>query len=182
MATLKVNLTQPGNATAQDQTPAGAFPSGGMYLNLLNLDGTPFIHAGKEYAGIPMDHGYAEVKDVPEGKYLLYAMVNPFQIGPILFQSNYVSHYAYVTVCCGCKDYCITLYNPNWHYCVTIIIHWFKMLVANKEMKGEVADNVINSLNEAMKSAGNLNSSETDMQIIKLIEKHTETFLKVTSK
>lgn len=81
MATIKVNLSKVGNACEQDETPPNSFPSGGWYAFLQNCNGTPFVNAGKEYGPFPMDHGYVEIKDVPPGRYLLFAMENPFPIG-----------------------------------------------------------------------------------------------------
>ena len=184
MSTIKLNLTKPGNATAQDETAAGAFPSGGWYANLLNLDGTPFKKAGKEYVGIPIHHGYAEIKDVPEGHYLLYAMENPFQVGSsgggVIWQANFVSHFAIVEICCGCKDVCVTLYNSGWHYCYQIIIWWFELLAMHQQMNKEVAQKAADALYEAAKSTGELQPG--DKTILKTIEAMKKQFARQADK
>jgi len=168
MATIKVNLSLLGNACGQDSTPANVFPGPGWYAMLADCLGNPFVHAGKEYGPFPVDHGYVEIPDVPPGIYLLYAMVNPFEIEPlpggeILFQSNYVTHFNVLEVCCGCRDYCVKLYNPGWHYCIRVIIDWFEILAARGQMSAEIKDNVVKSLTAAssigdtLETDGNLN-------------------------
>ncbi len=132
MATLKVNLAALRNACEQDPTPANKFPNPGWYAFLFSCDGQLFHHAGKTYGPIPIDHGYVEVKDVPPGRYLLHAVLNPFFVGVQAeyrwFQANYTSHYAVVEVCRGCQDVCVTLANPGWHYCVRVLIDWFRLM------------------------------------------------------
>ncbi len=163
MATLKVNLSRLGNACDQDPTPAGAFPSGGWYVFLFACNDLshPLVRAGKQYGPIPMDHGYAEIKDVPAGRYVVFAMENPFTIGAVpipngeeLIQANFTSHFAIVDVCCGCDDICVKLYNPGWHYCVRIIIWWFELLASRNQLNAEIARPAIDALNNAVKAAG----------------------------
>ena len=159
MATLKVNLTKPGDGCNQDETAGGVWPANGWYAFLYNCNNTPFVHAKKEYGPFPIDHGYVEIKDVPAGRYLLFAIVNPFPIGvPIpggeaIFQSNFTSHYAVVDVCCGCDDLCVTLYNSGWHYCVQVILYWFEVLKLQNKVDAKAADKAIAALKEVMVSA-----------------------------
>lgn len=158
MATLKVNLSAVANACDQDPTPAGVFPGLGWYVFLADCHGKPFVHAGREYGPFPVDHGYVEIKDVPPGRYLLFAIVNPFPVGvpipggEIIYQSNFASHFAVVEVCCGCHDYCITLYNSGWHYCVQVIVWWFDALLQQKKIQPEAAKAAVQALTEALKS------------------------------
>lgn len=162
MATLKVNLSAVGNGCGQDPTPAGKFPGSGWYVFLNRCDGSPFVHAGKEYGPFPVDHGYAEIKDVPPGTYLLFAIVNPFVVGvpipggEVIYQSNFASHFAVVKVCCAdhCRDICVTLYNSGWHYCVQVIVFWFQMLAALKKLDPEIARAATDALNRALKTGG----------------------------
>lgn len=176
MATLKINLTKPGNGCDQDETPAGAWPSNGWYVFLYKCDNTPFVHAGKEYGPVPVDHGYTEIKDVPPGRYLLFAIVNPFPIGvPIpggeaIFQSNFASHYAVVNVCCGCEDQCITLYNSGWHYCVQVILYWFEVLKMQKLVDAKAADKAVSAMKEVLASA-KTKATPGDRAIITNLEK-----------
>lgn len=164
MATLnlKVNLSAVGNACDQDPTPAGHFPAPGWYVFLADCHGKPVVRAGKEYGPFPVDHGYVEILDVPEGLYILYAIVNPFPVGKpipggeILYQSNFASHFAIVDVCCGCRDYCVKLYNSGWHYCVQVIVYWFQLLELQKQISPEVSRNVVKALNDALKVGNTL--------------------------
>jgi hypothetical protein len=179
MATLKVNLTVVGNACDQDTTPAGVFPGSGWYVFLADCHGKPFIHAGKEYGPFPVDHGYVEIKDVPPGKYLLFAIVNPFPVGApipggeIIYQSNFTSHFAVVDVCCGCHDYCITLYNSGWHYCVQVIVWWFDILIQQKKVEPEAARTAVQALTKALASGKALPGDEN---INALLRKTVERF------
>ncbi len=160
MATLKVNLSAVGNACDQDPTPAGKFPGPGWYVFLADCHGKPIVRAGKEYGPFPVDHGYVEVKDVPPGRYILFAIVNPFPVsqpipgGEIIYQSNFTSRFAVIDVCCGCKDYCVTLYNSGWHYCVQVIVYWFQLLAAQKQIKPELANGAVDALTKALQGAG----------------------------
>src|SRR4051794_6316289 len=124
MATLRINLSAVGNACDQDATPAGHWPHAGWYVFVHNCKNEPYTKAGKSYSAFPVDHGYVEVKDLPPGRYLIFAIVNPFLVangpGELIYQSNFVSHFAIVDVCCGCEDRCVTLYNSGWHYCVQV--------------------------------------------------------------
>lgn len=186
MATLKVNLTATGNACDQDPTPAGVWPANGWYVFLYTCQGTPFVHANKEYGPYPVDHGYVEIKDVPPGRYLLFAIVNPFPIvepvpaGEVIFQSNFASHYAVVDVCCTerCHDICITLYNSGWHYCVTVIIYWLRMLEKIGTMDKKVTQDVIKSLTKALEvSRVKFPTLPGDAKLISEIEKITDIFV-----
>jgi hypothetical protein len=161
MATLKVNLSAVADACEQDTTPAGHFPGPGWYAFLADCHGNPFVHAGKEYGPFPIDHGYVEIADVPPGRYLLFAIVNPFFVGGLpgidtVYQSNFVSHFAIVEVCCGCKDYCIALYNSGWHYCVRVIVYWFELLAKQKQLPADIAKNAISALTRALDSGTTL--------------------------
>lgn len=176
MATIKVNLSKVGNACEQDETPPNSFPSGGWYAFLQNCNGTPFVNAGKEYGPFPMDHGYVEIKDVPPGRYLLFAMENPFPIGgkpipggEVLYQANYVSHFAIVEICCRCEEICVILYNSGWHYCVQVIIYWFELLALTKQMDPKIANAARDALSAAVRSAGK--TFPTDEGIIRHLEK-----------
>jgi hypothetical protein len=186
MATLKVNLSKVGHACDVDETPAGIFPQNGWYLYLQKCDGTSFSRGGKYYENIPVDHGYAEIPNVPEGLYILFAIVNPFPttvqtpFADIIYQSNMVSHFAMIDVCCGCKDVCVTLYNSGWHYCVYVIIHWFQFLVEQKQMNVNIAENAINAMQEAIKTTGK--TQPTDSNIIKQLAKITEEFTEENKK
>ncbi len=159
MATLKVNLSEVGNACEQDPTPAGHFPNPGWYVFLADCQGNPVVRAGKEYGPFPVNHGYVEIPDVPPGRYLLFGMVNPFPVtklipgGEVIFQSNFASHFAIIDVCCGCHDYCVTLYNSGWHYCVHVIVFWFELLMAHEQMAPELGRNAINALNAALETS-----------------------------
>jgi hypothetical protein len=181
MATLKVNLSAVGNACDQDATAGNIFPGPGWYVFLNNCDGTPFVHAGKEYGPFPINHGYAEIKDVPPGRYVLFAIVNPFAItqpisgGELIYQSNYTSHFAVVDVCCGCHDVCVTLYNSGWHYCVQVIIYWFQLLSLQKKMKPEVAQSAIKAITTALESEGETLAG--DAAINKQLEKLSRAFM-----
>ena len=164
MATIKVNLSLLGNACGQDPTPAGVFPGPGWYAMLSDCLGNPFVHAGKEYGPFPVDHGYVEIPDVPPGTYLLYAIVNPHEVViepgvEIIFQSNYVTHFAVLEVCCGCRDYCVKLYNPGWHYCIRVIIYWFGLLASAGKLSPGISDDVVRALTAASQVGDTL---ETD--------------------
>ncbi len=182
MATLKINLTEVGNACDQDSTPGNVFPGQGWCVFLNTCDGKPFVRAGKQYGPFAVDHGYVEIKDVPPGRYVLYAIVNPFPVsqfipgGIAVYQSNYTSHFAVVDVCRGCHDVCVTLYNSGWHYCVRTIIHWFRLLAMNKQIEPNVADNAINAMTEALEKAGE--TMPGDNEIIRQLGDLTETFIK----
>lgn len=185
MATLRVNLTEIGNACGQDATVPGTWPHAGWYVFLCDCKGNVFSHAGKEYGPYPVDHGYLEIRDVPKGRYLLFAIVNPFPIlsagpdGLEVWQANFASHYAVVDVCCedACRDICVTLYNSGWHYCVRVIIHWFDLLVKAKKLDAKVAANAKDALNEALRHAGD--PRPTDAIAIKQLKKITSTFLEM---
>lgn len=185
MATLKVNLSAIGKACEQDATPAGEFPRPGWYAFLNNCDGTQFVNAKKEYGPFPIDHGYVEIKDVPPGRYLLYAILNPFIVAHpgsattplgklLIYQANYASHFAVVEVCCGCHDICVTLYNSGWHYCVRVIIHWLQLLASLEQIKPSIAQATIEALNTALVEAGE--ELPTDKAINEHIAKLTEIF------
>jgi hypothetical protein len=156
MATLKVNLSAVGNACDQDPTPAGKFPGPGWYVFLEDCHGNPFVKAGKEYGPIPVDHGYVEIKDVPPGRYILFAIVNPFPVGvpipggEVIYQANFASHFAIVDVCCPCDDICVTLYNSGWHYCVRVIVFWFQLLMMQKQLTPDLAQPVVDALGRAL--------------------------------
>lgn len=177
MATLKVNLSSVGNACTQDSTQAGKFPEPGWYVFLNKCDNKPFINAGKEYGPFPVDHGYVEIKDVPPGRYILFAIVNPFPVshpipgGEMIFQSNFASHFAVVEVCCGCRDICVTLYNSGWHYCVQVIIYWMQMLAMHEQIEPEVAKNAVEALTAALKTGRTLPADAmVNRQIGRLVE------------
>lgn len=180
MATLKVNLSKVGNACDQDPTPSSLFPGPGWYVFLYTCNGQPFVHAGKEYGPYPVDHGYVEIKDVPSGRYLLFAIVNPFLVsqpipgGEVIFQSNYASHFAVVEVCCPCTDVCVTLYNSGWHYCVSVIIYWFQLLTMQKLIEPAIANNAIEALNQAIRAGGK--TLPGDETIIKQLAEITKKF------
>lgn len=185
MATLKVNLSTTGNACKQDKTDAGEFPGPGWYAFLKNCDGTQFVNADKEYGPFPIDHGYVEIKDVPPGRYLLFAILNPFIVSDagsattptgkiLIYQANYASHFAVVDVCCGCHDICVTLYNSGWHYCVKVIIHWLKLLASLEQIKPSIAQNTIQALNAVLKETGE--ELPTDRAINKHIAELTDIF------
>lgn len=181
MATLRVNLSAVGNACDQDSTPANVFPGPGWYVFLNTCDGNPFVHAGKAYGPFPVDHGYVEIKDVPPGRYLLYAIVNPFPVqqpipgGVVIYQANYASHFAVVEVCCGCQDICVTLYNSGWHYCVRVIIDWFQHLVLQKQIDPGIAQTAIDAMNTALETAGE--TLPGDAAVIKHLAEITRTFM-----
>ena len=148
MATLKVNLTKVGNPCEQDET------TGRWNLMLCNCEGifqdaetnktaTIFNHAGHSYGYIPINYGYAEVKDVPPGRYFVFAMEDIYYGGWQIFHSNYISHVAVVDVCCGCDDYCVTLYNPHLHECFTVIFFLFDLL----KTTGKLDDKAIDLMN-----------------------------------
>ncbi len=180
MATLKVNLSAVADACNQDSTPAGLFPNPGWYVFLADCHGNPLVRAGKEYGPFPVDHGYVEVKDVPPGKYILFAIVNPFPVakpipgGEVIYQSNFASHFAIVEVCCGCHDYCVTLYNSGWHYCVQVIVYWFELLMAQKQLPAEIGRAAVQAMNAALKGAGE--TLPGDANITKLIASVVEHF------
>jgi hypothetical protein len=178
MATLKINLTAIGDASLPETTPAGFYPKPGWYVNLLKPDGTVFTRANKPagfYYCVQLNHGYCEINDVPPGRYLVHAMQNPFPVGPIVIQSNYLSHYAVVDVCCGCSDVCVTLYNPGVHYCVRILIPYFQLLSTKGLMDPKIAQNAMDALMAVDKSAGK--TSPSDAAMIKLIEQQTKDFV-----
>jgi len=180
MPTQKVNLSAVGDACDQDPTPAGAFPNPGWYVFLNNCDGTPFVHAGKQYGPLAVDHGYVEIKDVPRGRYLLFGIVNPFPVtvpipgGEAVFQANFASHFAVVDVCECCDDLCITLYNSGWHYCVQVIIFWFELLARRQTINPEIARAAIDAMTTAVKAAGK--TMPTDAPVIKQLEQLTRAF------
>ncbi len=126
-----------------------------------------------------MNHGYVEIPDVTPGRYIIFAIVNPFPItapisgGEVVFQSNFASHYAVLDVCCGCHDYCVTLYNSGWHYCVTVIIYWFRLLMEREQLAPEVGRNAINALNKALESSKAL---PTDAAVVKHLTSIVESF------
>ena len=157
MATLRINLTALGDACDQDATPAAPFPGHGWYVFVHDCHNLPFRKAGKEYDAFPVNHGYVEVPDVPPGRYIVFAISNPFHragVFPEIFQSNFVSHFAVVDVCCNCEDKCITLYNSGWHYCVTVILQWFELLTQAKQLDGNVTRPVIAALTAALRAGG----------------------------
>ncbi len=183
MATLRVNMSAVGNACDQDPTEAGHFPDPGWYLFLNDCHGAPFAKAGKQYGPFPVDHGYAEITDVPPGKYLLFAIVNPAPVGlPIpegeaVFASNFTTHFAVVEVCCDCDTLCVTLYNSGWHYCITVIILWYRLLALHGQMDQGVADQAIQSLEVARRSTGETMPGDQAMidQLGKITEQFTQT-------
>jgi hypothetical protein len=158
MATLRINLTKVGNACDQDPTRGGNWPAGGWYVFVNDCHNQPFTKAGKEYAAFPVNHGYVEVKDVPPGRYLVFAISNPFIVTPLpgesIFQSNYASHFAVVDVCCNCEDLCVTLYNSGWHYCVQVILYWFELLARAKQLDPKLARPAIDALNAVVRAGG----------------------------
>jgi hypothetical protein len=188
MTTIKVNLTAVGNACEQDATPAGKWPGPGWYVFLADCHGRIFEHAGKRYGPYPVDHGYAEIKDVPHGRYLVYAIVNPFLVKKdadkfFLYQSNFVTHFAVVDVCCGdrCHDICVTLYNSGWHYCLKVIIHWMNIVQASKDGDEGDAKPVVFSLTKAIKSS-KMKAMPTDEELISGLDEHVSEFLKASKK
>lgn len=183
MSTLKVNLSKVGNACDQDATPAGRFPNSGWYVFLYTCAGVPFVKAGKEYGPFAVDHGYVEIPDVPPGRYVLFAIVNPFPItapvpgGEIIYQANFASHFAVVDVCCGCDDVCVTLYNSGWHYCVQVIVFWFQLLALQNRIKPEIARGAIDALNAAVKN-DQQKDQPTDGNVNLQIGKLFQTFIR----
>ena len=153
MATIRVTLSAVGDGCGQDDTAAGVWPHSGWYVAVLDCHGNPYKKAGKEYTAIPVNHGYVEIPDLPPGTYLLYAMVNPFSIGGLWWQSNFVSHFAVVEICCNCDTICVKLYNSGWHYCVRIIIHWLNQLGAHKQIDAKIAKGAVDALNLAVKAS-----------------------------
>src|SRR5712692_8842442 len=112
--TIRVNLSTVGNGCGQDGTPPGKWPGQGWYAFLYNCNGTPYTKAGKQYGPVPIDHGYCEFYDVERGEYLVFAIVNPFPVGPGgLFQANFTTHFAIVDVCECCETICVKLYNSG---------------------------------------------------------------------
>jgi hypothetical protein len=162
MATLRVNLSAVGNGCDQDPTPGNAFPGPGWYVFLTDCKGAAFVYAGKQYGPFPVDHGYAEIADVPTGTYLLFAIVNPFPVGApipggeLIFQSNFVSHFAVVDVCCEdhCGTKCVTLYNSGWHYCVQVVVFVLEHLAANKRIDPQAAETARTALLEVLRAGG----------------------------
>jgi hypothetical protein len=179
MATIKVNLSYVGNACDQDATPAGHFPGPGWYVFLADCHGKPIVRAGKEYGPFPVNHGYVEIPDVPPGRYILFAIVDPFPVskpipgGEVIFQSNFASHFAIIDVCCGCNDYCVTLYNSGWHYCVTVIVYWFQLLMEREQLAPEVGRNAIDALNKALSSS---KAQPTDIHVVRQLAGIVERF------
>jgi hypothetical protein len=178
--TLKINLSAVGNGCEQDTTPGNIFPGNGWFVFLNRCDGKPFVHAGKQYGPFSVNHGYVEIKDVPRGKYLLFAIVNPFPVnvhvpgGELVYQSNFASHFAVVDVCDCCDDMCITLYNSGWHYCVTVIIEWFLLQVRHGALDAAVAEPAIAALTRAAEAAGE--TQPGDAHIIRQIRELTAQF------
>jgi hypothetical protein len=167
MATIKVNLTQVGDACEQDATGAGMFPEPGWYVFLNDCHNEPFIHAGKQYGPVPLDHGYCEIKDVPPGRYILFAILNPFEPAPIpppepvpggvrIFQANYASHFAVVDVCCAdrCHDVCVTLYNSGWHYCVRVLILWLQHLATLDKLDAQIVERAVTAMEAVVRVGG----------------------------
>ena len=181
MATLRVTLSKPGEPCVQDETPAGIFPHPGWYAFVNTCDGQPLVYAGKEYGPFPIDHGYVEIKNVPPGTYYVWAMVNPFLVsasGPfvdVVYQSNFVAHFSIIEVCCGdcAEDICVRLYNSGWHYCATVIIHWFAMLATRGQIEPQLATQVRDTFAQAMKGGDAL---PADAAMITHIERLTRTF------
>ena len=187
MSTLKVNLSKVGNACDQDATPAGKFPSPGWYVFLYTCAGAPFVKAGKEYGPFAVNHGYVEIPDVPPGRYILFAIVNPFPVsqpipgGEVIFQANFASHFAIVDVCCGCDDICVTLYNSGWHYCVQVIVFWFQLLQLQNRIKPEIAKGAIEALNAAVRN-DQQKDQPTDGNVNAQVEKIFRTFMQGAGK
>lgn len=173
MATLRVTLSTVGDGCGQDNTAPGMWPHHGWYVALLDCHGNPFTKAGKSYGPreFPVNHGYIEIPDVPPGTYLLYAMVNPFHVGGggIWWQSNFVSHFAVVEVCCNCDTICVKLYNSGWHYCVRIILPWLNMLAESKQLDPAIAKAAVDALNKAL-IASKLQPLPADANALKHIE------------
>lgn len=157
--TIRVNLSAVADACEQDPTPAAVWPRPGWYAFLYACDMKPLVRAGKEYGPFPIDHGYAEIRDVPPGKYVLFAIVNPFPVavpipgGEEIFQANFASHFAVVDICDCCDNVCVTLYNSGWHYCVQVIIYWFELLILQGRMEEATARSAIEALS-AMRQRG----------------------------
>jgi hypothetical protein len=126
---------------------------------------------------------------VPPGRYLLFAIVNPFvKVEPVpggaaIYQSNFASHYAVVDVCCTdrCRDICITLYNSGWHYCVTVIVHWFRMLAMTGKIDEKIANEAVSSLTKALESSRD-KTLPTDKALIGELDKITRVFMKGSKK
>ncbi|MBV8367681.1 MAG: hypothetical protein JO036_01940 [Candidatus Eremiobacteraeota bacterium] len=181
MATLRVTLSKPGQPCVQDETPAGVFPHPGWYAFVNTCDGQPLVYAGKEYGPFPVDHGYVEIKNVPPGTYYVWALVNPFPVatkGPyadVIYQSNFVAHFSIIEVCCNdCpEDICVRLYNSGWHYCATVIIHWFATLAARGQIDPELAETVHTTLTRAMVKGDAL---PADAPMIQQIQQLAEMF------
>ncbi len=120
-STLRVSLSAVGQSCAQDSVAPGVFPGAGHYAFLLNCNGQPVVRAGKEYGPVPFNHGYAEFVDVPRGEYLVLDMLNPFGVGGVTFQSNFVA-FGIVEVCGCCETVCTKIYQTGWHHCFTTTV------------------------------------------------------------
>jgi hypothetical protein len=74
MATIKVNLPRAEDGYCRD---AGELDSSRWSVFLVSCNLPASTESEKEYGPIPADYGYAEIKDVPAGRYLVFTMERP---------------------------------------------------------------------------------------------------------
>ena len=178
MATLKVNLTKIGDPCSQDETVGqwnlflctckGIFQDANQ-----NRTASTFHYAGHDYGHIPINYGYAEVKDVPPGRYFVFAMQNIYLVGGVIY-SNFISHVAVVDICCGCQDYCVTLYNPHLHECFGIIFHLFDAMLAGNKTDAKTME-VVNQLKDIIEKQTGSKIQERNFGLLNLYDKLTQT-------
>lgn len=151
MKTLNVHLTATGDGCSQDPTPAGIWPGPGRYLFLLTCAGALYRKAGRDYGPIPVDHGYAEIKDVDPGVYKILVFTNPFRVAGEVFQSNMIYLHE-VEVCCGCGDECVTIAQPGWHVCFQVNLLVVRALELAGQLPADLAQRATAVLDEVLKT------------------------------
>lgn len=148
-STLRITLSAVGTGCQQDPTPPAVFPRPGIYAFLLDCNGSPVIKAGQEQGAIAFDHGYAEVRDIDPGRYIVLVMVNPFATGGASFQSNMVSLHA-IEVCGCCETQCVRIYQTGWHQCFRVNVFALQFLGRAQVLKPDVVERAVTALQEAL--------------------------------
>jgi len=172
-STLRVSLSAVGQGCEQDPTPAGVFPGHGNYAFLLHCNGQPVVKAGREFGPVPFDHGYAEMRDIDPGDYLVLVMVNPFHVAGSTFQSNMVALHQ-VVVCACCETTCLRIWQSGWHNCFAVNVLALQYLVAGGIVDAKVAQPAVTALQEVLRLG---QPDPADAEILRLVDGVGKEFL-----
>lgn len=92
--------------------------TGQWFVHIMHCDGSPLVWCDRRYINLETKCGHLDI-EIPPGCYVVAASWSPAKLGPdgdIASLGNHVTHMQIVRADCA-KEYCVTLYNPSFHFC-----------------------------------------------------------------